>query len=82
MNVGSTATVLPLASSGVNGLLSVVFIGSREFKPKYLGNMYRIRKIRVWMFLQWLKVHNRFYANISLDKSAIDLYPEDGYPRN
>jgi len=33
----------------------------------------------VWQFLQWLKVHNWLYANISLDKSVMDLYPKDGY---
>jgi hypothetical protein len=79
MNVGSTATVLLLAPADVNGLLSVVFIGSRTFKPKYLGNMYRIRKSKVWRFLQWLKRHNRLYANVSLDESTMELYPDDGY---
>ncbi|KAF9779881.1 hypothetical protein BJ322DRAFT_1012857, partial [Thelephora terrestris] len=79
MNVGSTATVLPLAPADVNGLLSVVFIGSRTFKPKYLGNMYRIHKSKVWRFLQWLKCHNWLYVNVSLDKSTMELYPDDGY---
>ena len=42
MNVSSMATVLPLAPSDVNDLLSVVFIGPRKVKPGYLGNMYRV----------------------------------------
>lgn len=79
MNVDSTATVLPRAPSDVNGLLSVVFIGPSKFEPKYLGNMYRIRKSKVWGFLQWLKVHNRLYRDISLDEQRMDLYPDDGY---
>lgn len=79
MNLSSTAAVLPLVPSDVNDLLSVVFIGSRKFRPEYLGNMYRIRKSKVWRFLQWLKAHNRLYANVSLDESAMDLYPEDSY---
>jgi hypothetical protein len=79
MNVSSTATVLPLTPSDVNDLLSVVFIGSRKFKPEFLGNMYRIRKSKVWQFLRWLKIHNRLYTNIILDESAMNLYPEDGY---
>jgi hypothetical protein len=41
--------------------------------------MYRIRKSKVWRFLQWLRVHNKLYANVFLDESAMDLYPEDGY---
>ena len=79
MNVSSTATVLPLAPSSIDDLLSVVFIGSRKFKPEYLGNMYRIRKLKVWRFLKWLREHNQLYLNVSLDESAMDLYPEDGY---
>ena len=78
MNVNLTATVLPLTPSDVNGCLSVVFIGSRKFKPEYLGNMYRIRKSKVWQFLRWLKVHNRLYTDISLNESTMSLYPEDG----
>ncbi|KAF9648667.1 hypothetical protein BDM02DRAFT_3073707, partial [Thelephora ganbajun] len=79
MNVSSTVTVLPLTPSDVNDLLSIVFIGSRKFKPEYLGNMYRIRKSKVWRFLQWLKVHNQLYENILLDESVMDLYPDNGY---
>jgi hypothetical protein len=58
MNVSSTAAVLPRAPCDVNGLLSVLFIGSSKFKPEYLGNMYRIRKSKVWGFLQWLKTQH------------------------
>jgi len=79
MNVSSTAAVLPRAPPDVNGLLSVVFIGPSKFKPKYLGNMYRIRKSKVWGFLQWLKKNNRLYHDISLDKRTMDLYPDDDY---
>ena len=79
MNVGSTAAVLPHAPPDVNGLLSVVFIGPSKFKPKYLGNMYRIWKAKVWGFLQWLKTHNKLYCDIPLDKQTMDLYPNDDY---
>jgi hypothetical protein len=79
MNVSLTAAVLLRVPSDVNDLLSVVFIGSRRFKPEYLGNMYRIRKSKVWRFLHWLKAYNQLYAGISLDRSAVELYPEDGY---
>ena len=79
MNVNSTAAVLPRAPSDVNDLLSVVFIGSHKFRPEYLGNMYRIRKSKVWRFLQWLRAHNRLYAEVSLDILTMELYPEDGY---
>ena len=58
-NMGSTAAVLPRAPPDVNGLLSVVFIRSSKFEPEYLGNMYRIRKAKVWgggtLYLMYLK---------------------------
>ena len=38
-NVSSTANMLPRTPSDVNGILSVVFIGSSKFKPEYLRNM-------------------------------------------
>ena len=77
--MSSTATVLPLVLSDINDLLNVVLVGPRKFKPEYLGNMYQIRKSKVWQFLQWLEVHIRLYTNISLDELVMDLYPEDGY---
>ena len=79
MNVGSTANVLPRAPSDVNGLLSVVFIGLSKFKPEYLGNMYRIRKLKVWHFLQWLKMNNGLYRDVQLDEQTMVLYPDNGY---
>jgi len=79
MNVSSTAAVLLRAPSDVNGLLGVVFIGPSKFKPEYLGNMYRIRKSKVWDFLQWLKKHNRLYKDIILDEQTMDLYADNGY---
>ena len=79
MNVSSTATVLPRAPSDVNGLLTMIFIGPSKFKPEYLGNMYKIRKSKVWNFLKWLKMHNRLYKDILLDECMMELYPIDDY---
>ena len=79
MNISSTAMVLPRTPADVKGLLSVVFIGLSKFKPEHLGNMYRIRKRKVWCFLQWLKSHNRLYRDVSLDERTMNLYPDDGY---
>ena len=74
MNVNSTANVLPRAPPDVNGLLSIA-----KFKPEYLGKMYRIRKLKVWGFLQWLKTHNKLYNDTTLDAQTMNLYPDDGY---
>jgi len=51
MNVGVTATVFPRTPPDMNDLLSVVFIGPLKFKSEHLGNIYRIRELKVWGFL-------------------------------
>ena len=58
MNLVSTASVLPRTPADINGMLSVVFIGPGRFKPECLGPMFKIRKWKVWAFLQWLKQNN------------------------
>jgi hypothetical protein len=78
MNLVSTASVLPRTPADINGMLSVVFVGPGKFKADCLGPMFRIRKRKVWAFLQWLKINNRLYHDLPLDESIMDLYPEDG----
>ena len=46
---------------------------------EYLGNTYKICKLKVWGFLQWLKAHNTLYKGVSLDEQRMDLYPGAGY---
>ena len=69
----------PCTHPVVNGPLGVGFIGTSRFKPKYLGNTYKICKSKVWGFLHWLKVHNRLYKGVSLDEQRTDLYPDSDY---
>ncbi|KAG1733187.1 uncharacterized protein EDB91DRAFT_1226155 [Suillus paluster] len=78
MNIMSTASVLPRAPADINGFLSVVFIGPEAFDPKRMGTLFRVRKHKIWTFLQWLKAHNHLYADIPLDETIMDLYPSDG----
>ncbi|KAL6297838.1 hypothetical protein BKA93DRAFT_719028, partial [Sparassis latifolia] len=77
LNVVSTASVLPRTPADVAGMLTVVFIGPHKFKPEYVGNMYRVRKRKIWSFLLWLKSHNKLYKHMTFDLSALDMYPED-----
>lgn len=57
LNFVSTATVLPRVPADVKGMLSVVFVGSRQ-PLKSLKTVYRIRKDKVWEFLTWLAENN------------------------
>ena len=59
--------------------LGVGFIGTSKFKSEYLGNTYKICKLKVWGFLQWLKAHNTLYKGVSLDEQRMDLYPGAGF---
>jgi hypothetical protein len=59
-------------------MLTVVFVGSGKFDPKYLRQMFTIRESsKLWRFLLWLTSHNRLYHNICLDRSIMDSYPDD-----
>jgi hypothetical protein len=78
MNVVSTARVLPRTPSDINGMLSIVFVGPGKFQPEKCGNLFRVRKDKIWCFLMWLKSHNKLYALLDFDKNLMDLFPEDG----
>jgi len=60
-------TVLPLAHPDVNDLLTIVFVGSRKFKPEYLP----------WQHASDPQIEGA--AVSPLDETALGLYPEDGY---
>ena len=77
MNVLSTATVLPRTIADINDMLSVVFVGPQKFDPKLLGQMFTVRKKKIWHFLLWLTSNNRIYKNIQLDSMAMDSYPDN-----
>lgn len=77
MNVVSTASVLLQTPSDVNGFISIVFVGSGTLNPADLGPAFRVQKKKVWLFLVWLKNHNRLYADIPLDPDVMALYPDD-----
>lgn len=78
LNVVSTVSVLPHTIADINDLISIVFIGPGKMKTKDLGHMFRIRKHMVIYFLKWLKAHNALYAQIDIDFTIVDDYPDDG----
>ncbi|KAF6750243.1 hypothetical protein DFP72DRAFT_745567, partial [Ephemerocybe angulata] len=78
MNVISTAQVLPRTPADINGMLSVVFVGPGKFDPKKAGDLFRVRKQKIWNFLMWLQKNNRLYTHLKFDETVMNLYPEDG----
>ena len=78
MNITSTVSVLPRTPTDVNGLIGVVFLGPKPVNAEDLGPVFRVRKEKIWAFLLWLVDNNHLYANITLDKDILALYPENG----
>ena len=78
MNIASTMEVLPRTPADASGVLSVVFVGTSPFKLACLKTIFRVRKMKIWEFLNWLKNNNKLYCDITLDESVKDMYPDDG----
>ncbi|EJD34401.1 hypothetical protein AURDEDRAFT_140569 [Auricularia subglabra TFB-10046 SS5] len=78
MNVVETAKVLPRAPTDIAGRLGVIFVGPKKYKPKALGDIFRVRRHKVIAFLRWLCAHNKLYSDLSVDFAIFDQYPEDG----
>jgi hypothetical protein len=71
MNTVSTASVLPRTPADVKGILTVVFIGPGKFNRKFLNNVFRIRKHKVWELLWWLTHHNIFFLEFQLTQLSL-----------
>ncbi|KAF8573855.1 hypothetical protein K439DRAFT_1374058 [Ramaria rubella] len=78
MNIVSTAQCLPRMPADINGMLSVVFVGPGKFDPEKLGNVFHVRKMKIWSFLRWLKTYNILYQDIPLDEYIMNQYPDNG----
>jgi hypothetical protein len=78
MNVVSTASVLPRTPSDVNDMISIVFIGAKRPTLESLANVFRVRKKKILLFLEWLRCNNVHYTHIPIDNTVIEDYPEDG----
>ncbi|KIJ24996.1 hypothetical protein M422DRAFT_194002, partial [Sphaerobolus stellatus SS14] len=77
MNFLSTAESLPRAPADVNGMLSVVFVSQAKFDPSKIGDVFAVRKQKIWDFLLWLREHNILYRDIPLRQDIMDEYPEN-----
>ncbi|KAK0466110.1 uncharacterized protein EV420DRAFT_1261422, partial [Desarmillaria tabescens] len=80
LNFVSTASVLPRVPADLKGMLSVVFLGPKQSNKDCLKPMYRIRKDKVWDFLQWLSENNPLYKKIRLSRAHLELYENDEIP--
>ncbi|KZO99018.1 hypothetical protein CALVIDRAFT_477845 [Calocera viscosa TUFC12733] len=68
-------------------VIAISFIGLmkvEDVKKYWLRKTFSVRRHVVYRALRWLKVHNRYYADINLDDEAVQLriaeLPEDAVP--
>ncbi|EJD34424.1 hypothetical protein AURDEDRAFT_76181, partial [Auricularia subglabra TFB-10046 SS5] len=78
LNVVETARLLPRAPCDIAGRLGVIFVGPKKYKPKALGEVFRVRRYKIIAFLRWLVANNKLYSRMPIDPSVFDQYPVDG----
>ncbi|KAF8532150.1 hypothetical protein JB92DRAFT_3080770 [Gautieria morchelliformis] len=78
MNIISVADTLPRSPADLNSMLSIVFVGRGKLDLSKLGTLFHICKAKVWRFLCWLSSNNELYQNVTINRSIMGLYPENG----
>lgn len=78
MNIVQTALSLPRAPADVNGMISVVFLGSEKLDDNRLQEIFYVRREKVFRFVSWLKDNNEMYSDIAVNEEVLRLYPESG----
>jgi hypothetical protein len=62
-------------------IISVTYIGLGQLPMHWLRHFFRVRRIKVWLALHWLKKNNpKYYGNIKIDSDRLNSLPEDEVP--
>ena len=72
---------MPLATADLAGYINISLCKNLQDNSKVL-NSYRVRRVKVYSALLWLKEHNPLYKDIFIDMSAVDSLPIDGIPNS
>ncbi|KAF6161254.1 hypothetical protein GIB67_009141 [Kingdonia uniflora] len=75
-DVNAIATSLPFKPSDVSTILIVNRSGAHATKE------FRVRREFVRQALAWLKEHNIYYRDITINMGSLQELPEDGIPKN
>jgi hypothetical protein len=73
-------SVMPQAASILAATIGITFVGPKNLPEKCLPNIFRVRRIRVQTALEWLKLNNPLFENITISASRLAQLPEDGVP--
>jgi hypothetical protein len=72
--------LLPQPTSILPSVISVTFIGKGKLPKHWLQATFRVHHQHIFGTLTWLKTHNKYYGDISIDTECICELPEDDVP--
>jgi len=72
--------ILPPEPKILAATIGVTFVGPKNLPEWSMPNNFRVRRERVRVALEWLKVNNALYNDITISDARLQLLPEDGVP--
>ena len=75
-----TGRMMPRPPSILASIIAITFFGRGNLPRHKLRSLFQVRRHVVLRALQWLKLHNAYYAAIDIDYITLDTLPEDDVP--
>jgi hypothetical protein len=72
--------LMPRQPQILASLITITFISRHTLPVNWLKGTFRVRRERVRSALRWLKEHNPYYSDITIDDSCLESLPEDDVP--
>ncbi|KAF8803427.1 hypothetical protein BYT27DRAFT_7214734 [Phlegmacium glaucopus] len=73
-------SIMPQAAKVLAATIGITFVGPKNLPERSLPNMFRVRRQRVKMALEWLKANNPLFKDITISASRLAQLPEDDIP--
>lgn len=73
-------SILPQQSKVLAATIGISFVGPKNLPDKGLPDMFKVRRARVQLALEWLKENNPLYANITISPSRLAELPDNDIP--
>ena len=77
---GLVAHELPLSGQTLDWVLEIELFGHWDLPDSFLPPCLRVQRPHVVAALAGLRTHNPLYATTTIDKTTLDVLPEDGIP--
>jgi hypothetical protein len=77
-----SGNLMPQLPSVLANTMSVTFIGRGKIPNPAALKLFRVRRHVLVSALKWLRENNtKYYGDIVIDESRLDMMPEDGVPQ-